>query len=176
MKRTFAIILAVLAAAALFGGLVYNRSGGRARFRARRHYGSRPDSPAILGNDDCCARSAWRGHRWAGSGSPRQSFRHRLRPIRSHRGPHGRANRRGQWRAEFGYCQRWSRHRQRSSRSRSGVRDGADRTGPRRACGRPRQGVRSEGISHDHDGADLLPCQEPAPAARDRRTPRAVRA
>ena len=41
MKRTFAIILAAVAAAALFGGLVHAVLVVAQRFRAGRHYGLR---------------------------------------------------------------------------------------------------------------------------------------
>src|SRR5262245_11282302 len=59
-----------------------------------------------------------------------QSFRHRLRATRSHRGLDGGANRRGQRRAGFGLRRRWSWQRQRSSRWRRGVGAGAGRYWP----------------------------------------------
>src|SRR5262245_40753026 len=62
------------------------RTGGRAPFRASPHHGLRPDLAATMGHHSCYAGVVQRGHRWAGPGPPRQSFRHRLRATRSHRG------------------------------------------------------------------------------------------
>src|SRR5262245_59084836 len=55
------------------------RAGGRARFRADRHDGLRPDPTPTLGHYGLCAGAGWGGHRRVGSGPPRQSFRRRLR-------------------------------------------------------------------------------------------------
>ena len=79
MKRTFAIVLAAVAAAALFGGLVHavlvvanvSEPAATTVFRAtpRRLWAATVAVLALVR----------RGHRWAGPGPPRQLFRHRLR-------------------------------------------------------------------------------------------------
>src|SRR5262249_28990463 len=149
MKRTFAIILAALAAGALFGGLVHAVLVAAHLSEPAATTVSRPP-PTPLRRPS--ARGAARGGVLCGgpaSAPPRQSFRHRLRATRSHRGPGGGANGRGQWRAEFGYRQWWSRHRQRRSRWRSGVRVGADRRGPQRTGSGPPPAYRVRAGTND---------------------------
>src|SRR5262249_51532859 len=102
MKRTFVLILAALAAAALFGGLVHT-------VLVAAHV-SEPAATTVYG---LTFRRLWAtivvalglvgvviGGR--GLAPPRQSFR-------SHRNPGGGANRPRQRRSGFGYRQRWSR-------------------------------------------------------------------
>jgi hypothetical protein len=110
MKRTLAIIFAALAAAALFGGLVYGVlvAAHLSERAATTVYGLTPrrlwaTTVAVLAlvgvviGGLALARPASRFG--AASGS-----------TRSHRSPGVGANRRGQWRSEFGCRQRWSRH------------------------------------------------------------------
>ena len=91
MKRLFALLLAALAAAALFGGLVHAVLVAANVVRASRHHGLRPDPPAALGHHGRWAGAARRGHRWAGAGPPRPSVRHHRRATRSDRGRGGGA-------------------------------------------------------------------------------------
>src|SRR4029453_4991513 len=50
------------------------RAGGRARFRASRHHGPRPDPPATLGRHGRYTGAGRRDHRWAGSARPISRF------------------------------------------------------------------------------------------------------
>jgi acetyl esterase len=70
VKRTFAIVLAALAAAALFRALVYAVLVAAHVSEPSRHHGLRPDAPATLGHRGRCGGTGRRGHRWAGSGHP----------------------------------------------------------------------------------------------------------
>src|SRR5262247_1275738 len=93
MKRTFALILGALAAAALFGGLVH-------AVLVAEHV-SAPAAHTVYG---LTSRGIWAatvtvlalvGVAIGGRAlaPPRQSFRHRVRPTRSHCNPSGEANR-----------------------------------------------------------------------------------
>ena len=137
MKRTFAIILAALAAAALFAGLVHAVlvAAHVSEPAATTVYGLTPrrlwaTTAAVLAlvgvviGGLALARPASR----FGTASGRLGA-----IVALVVGPIAVVNRR----AESGHRQRWSRHRQRSSRWRSGVRAGADRHGPRRAGSGP---------------------------------------
>ena len=66
MKRTFAIVLAALAAAALFRALVYAVLVAAHVSEPSRHHGLRPDAPATLGHRGRCGGTGRRGHWWAG--------------------------------------------------------------------------------------------------------------
>jgi Family of unknown function (DUF6223) len=137
MKRTFALILAALAAAALFAGLVHavlvaaHVSEPAATtvhgLTPRRLWATTVAVLALVGvviGGLALRRSAGR----IGTGNGRMG---------GHRGPGGGANRHGQRWAQFGHRHRWSRHRQRSSRWRCGLGAGADRHGSRRASSGP---------------------------------------
>ena len=79
MKRTSTIVLGAAVAAALFVGLVYAVLMV-ARVRAGLDDALRPDSPATVGHCGRCGGIGRRGHRWACSGSLRESSRHHIRP------------------------------------------------------------------------------------------------
>ena len=137
MKRTLVFILAALAAAAVFAGLVHAVlvAAHLSEPAATTVYGMTPRRLwattvlvlALVGvviGGLALRRSAGR----IGAGNGRMG---------ADRGPGGGADRRGQRRAEFGHRHRWSRHRQRRNRWRRGPRAGADRHGPRWAGSGP---------------------------------------
>ena len=120
MKRTFAIILAALAAAALFAGLVH-------AVLVAAHL-SEPAATTVYGMTP--------RRLWAGTVAVLALVGVVIGGLALARPAS----------VEFGYCQRWSRHRQWSNRRRNGVRAGADRHGPRRAgpCPLPPHRLRAQ--------------------------------
>ena len=134
MKRTFVLILAALAAAALFAVLVHAVL-----------VAAQVAEPAATTVDGLTPRRLWAttaaalalvGVVSGGLALVRPArlpghhpFRCRLQTAWNRRGPGSGADRRGQRRAESGRRHRWSRHRQRRRRCRRGVGAGADRHG-----------------------------------------------
>ena len=135
MKRTFAIILAAMAAAALFGGLVHavlvvaHVSEPAATtvygLTLRRLWATTAAAVALVGvviGGLALARSANRFGTTPGDSEPCGLAAGLIAVV------NGGLN---------GNRQRWPRHRQRSGRWRGGLRVGADRSGSRRAGSGP---------------------------------------